>query len=115
VGWTGTTVFTLKPAQTSREGLNKSPRRLRYTAYCLPNPRKPAVFCPLTQGAIAAPDLFRGSLVLGMVKTKGIRMRGKQPLHDLLLTLDNRIEELARRTHMPERREASFQKGLQAG
>jgi len=66
----------------TKERLNKSPLRLRHTAYCFPNPRsqqrnwsfstaqlvalnsgagQPAVFRPLTQGAIAAPDLFRGS------------------------------------------------------
>jgi hypothetical protein len=46
-----------------REALNKSSLRLRYTAYWLPDPEKPVVFRPLTQGAIAALDLFSGSLV----------------------------------------------------
>jgi hypothetical protein len=44
------------------EPLYKSRHRLRYTAYCLPHPKKPAAFRPLTQGAFAAPDLLRGSL-----------------------------------------------------
>jgi len=53
------------------EGLNKSPLCLRYTAYRLPNPQKPAVFRPLTQGAIAAPGLFRGSLVGEAIASRG--------------------------------------------
>ena len=52
-----------------KDGLNKSPLCLRHTTYCLQNPRfqqrswsKPAVFRPLTQGAISAPDLSRCSV-----------------------------------------------------